>query len=110
VMDGKLITPALTSAILDGVTRDSMLKLAPTLGIPAEERKISVEEVRRGLEQGTITEAFGAGTAAVVSPIATITIKGVDYQLPQPGTDSFQQRVRSEEHTSELQSRENLVC
>ncbi len=94
VMDGKLITPALTSAILDGVTRDSILKLAPTLGIPTEERKISVEEVRRGLEQGTITEAFGAGTAAVVSPIATITIKGVDYQLPQPGTDSFQQRVK----------------
>ncbi|HEY8510835.1 MAG TPA: branched-chain amino acid aminotransferase [Cyclobacteriaceae bacterium] len=94
VADGKLITPSLSSAILDGVTRDSILQLAPTMGMPIEERRISVEEIKRGLERGTITEAFGAGTAAVVSPIATITIKGVDYQLPEPGPDSFQQRVK----------------
>jgi branched-chain amino acid aminotransferase len=94
VTDGKLITPALSSAILDGVTRDSILQLAPTMGMPTEERKIAVEEIQRGLERGTVTEAFGAGTAAVVSPIATITIKGVDYHLPEPGPDSFQQRVK----------------
>lgn len=94
VADGKLITPSLTSAILDGVTRDSILQLAPAMGMPAEERRVSVEEIARGLERGTITEAFGAGTAAVVSPIATITIKGIDYHLPEPGPDSFQQRVK----------------
>lgn len=94
VADGKLITPELTSAILDGVTRDSILQLAPTMGMPAEVRKVSVEEIARGLERGTVTEAFGAGTAAVVSPIATINIKGVDYHLPEPGPDSFQQRVK----------------
>lgn len=94
VLDGTLITPALSSAILDGVTRDAILRLAPAMGIPTEERRISVEEIARGLESGRLTEAFGAGTAAVVSPIATISIKGIDYYLPEPATDSFQQRVR----------------
>ncbi len=94
VVDGKLITPSLSSAILDGVTRDSILQLAPEMGMPTEERKISVEEITRGLETGTLTEAFGAGTAAVVSPIATITINGIDYNLPEPGPDSFQLRVK----------------
>ncbi|MFO7257008.1 MAG: branched-chain amino acid aminotransferase [Bacteroidota bacterium] len=94
VADGKLITPALSSAILDGVTRDSILQLAPTMGITTEERRVSVEEIQRGLERGIITEAFGAGTAAVVSPIASISIRGVDYHLPEPGPDSFQQRVK----------------
>lgn len=94
VADGKLITPALSSAILDGVTRDSILQLAPTMGITTEERRVSVEEIQRGLERGIITEAFGAGTAAVVSPIASISIRGVDYHLPETGPDSFQQRVK----------------
>lgn len=94
VLDGKLITPALTSSILDGVTRDSILQLAPLMGMPTEERRVSVDEVVSALENGALTEAFGAGTAAVVSPITTITIKGVDYHLPEPGADSFQQRVK----------------
>ena len=94
VLDGKLITPALSTTILDGVTRDSILKLAPGLHMPVEERRISVEEIIAGLETGKLTEAFGSGTAAVVSPIATINIKGKDYPLPEAGADSFQQRVK----------------
>ena len=94
VIDGKLITPKLSSAILDGVTRDSILQLAPLLGIETEERRITVDEVVKGFEEGTLTEAFGAGTAAVVSPIATITIKGVDYHLPEVTNASLQQRVK----------------
>lgn len=94
VMDGKLITPNLSSAILDGVTRDSILKLAPSLGMAVEERKVSIDEVINGLEKGTLTEAFGAGTAAVVSPIATITIKGKDYNLPAVTENSFQLRAK----------------
>lgn len=94
VIDGKLITPNLSSAILDGVTRDTILKLAPSLGMTVEERRISVEEIISGLENGKLTEAFGAGTAAVVSPIATITIKGKDYHLPPAGENSFQLRAK----------------
>jgi branched-chain amino acid aminotransferase len=94
VVNGKLITPKLTSALLEGVTRDSILTLAPGLGMTVEQRKVSVAEIEEAFKNGTITEAFGTGTAAVVSPIATINIHGVDYNLPAAGKDSFQQRVK----------------
>jgi branched-chain amino acid aminotransferase len=95
VINGKLITPKLSTALLDGVTRDSILKLTPALGIEVEERRVSVDEIEEAFKKGTITEAFGAGTAAVVSPIATINIGGIDYNLPVAGADSFQQRAKA---------------
>lgn len=94
VIDGTLITPKLTTALLDGVTRDSILTLAPGLDMPVEQRKISVAEIEEAFKNGTITEAFGTGTAAVVSPIATINIHGKDYDLPAAGAESFQHRVK----------------
>lgn len=94
VINGKLITPKLTNAILEGITRDSILKLTAELGIEVEERRVSVQEVEEAFKNGTITEAFGTGTAAVVSPIATINIHGKDYDLPVAGTTSFQQRAK----------------
>jgi len=94
VINGKLITPKLTSALLDGVTRDSILSLAPGLGMTVEQRKVSVAEIEEAFKNGSITEAFGTGTAAVVSPIATINIRGTDYNLPAAGAGSFQQRVK----------------
>lgn len=94
VLDGKLVTPKLTTAILDGVTRDSILTLSEDLGFPHEERKISIEDLEEGFRNGSLTEAFGAGTAAVVAPIATINIHGKDYNLPEVTPDSFQVRVK----------------
>ena len=94
IVDGKLITPKLTSALLDGVTRDTILKLAPGLGMTVEEKRISVAEIEEAFKKGTLSEAFGTGTAAVVSPIAAINIEGVDYKLPEAGPESFQQRVK----------------
>ncbi len=94
VIDGKVITPKLTSALLDGVTRDTILTLAPSLGVTAEERKVSVAEIEQALKNGTLTEAFGTGTAAVVSPIATINIHGTDYNIPAAGPESFQLRAK----------------
>ena len=94
VINGKLVTPKLTSALLDGVTRDTILKLAPALGMTVEERRVSVDEIEEAFKNGTISEAFGTGTAAVVSPIATINIEGIDYNLPVANADSFQQRVK----------------
>ncbi|MFV0428391.1 MAG: branched-chain amino acid aminotransferase [Arachnia sp.] len=66
--DGQLITPALGS-ILEGVTRDSLLRLAPEHGLTAVERAISITELRDGLSNGYITEVFACGTAAVITPI-----------------------------------------
>ncbi|QOI96189.1 MAG: branched-chain amino acid aminotransferase [Flammeovirgaceae bacterium] len=94
VLDGKLITPKLTTALLDGVTRDSILILANEMGMVAEERKVSLDDLIAGFERGTLTEAFGAGTAAVVAPIATINIHGKDFQLPPATEKSFQMQVK----------------
>lgn len=94
VINGKLVTPKLTTSLLDGVTRDSILTLASELGIEKEERRVSVAELEEGFKNGKLTEAFGVGTAAVVSTIAVINIHGTDYSLPADSASSFQQRVK----------------
>ena len=95
VINGKLVTPKLTTAILEGVTRDTILTLAKDMGMPIEERKVSLAEIEQGLKNGTVTEAFGSGTAAVVAPIAVINIHGHDHQIAEAGPESFQLRVKA---------------
>jgi branched-chain amino acid aminotransferase len=70
--DARIMTPALTGTLLPGITRDALLTLAPELGIPATEGKISVDEWRAGGKSGEITEVFACGTAAVITPVGTI--------------------------------------
>ncbi|MCE2731866.1 MAG: branched-chain amino acid aminotransferase [Cyclobacteriaceae bacterium] len=82
VINNKLVTPALSDSILAGITRDSVLKLAKHLGIQTEERKISVQELREGLENGSVTEAFGAGTAATIAHIELVGFDDKDIYLP----------------------------
>lgn len=96
VMAGKLVTPKLSTTILDGVTRDSILTLAKDMGFPTEERKVSVKELEEGLKKGTLTEMFGAGTAAVVAPISLVNIHGNDYSIPAAGPESFQQKIKAQ--------------
>jgi branched-chain amino acid aminotransferase len=67
--DAHLSTPATTGSLLHGMTRDSLLKLGPDLGVPAHEKKISVDEWRDGCASGEISEVFACGTAAVITPI-----------------------------------------
>jgi branched-chain amino acid aminotransferase len=99
VLNGKLVTPQLSTAILDGVTRDSILTLAKDMpSFHVEERRVSIDEIEEGFVKGTLTEAFGAGTAAVVAPIAVIQINGKDYQIPVAGQTSFQQQVKKKLH------------
>jgi len=93
VIDGKLITPAVSDSILRGITRESILQIARNWGMPVEERKVSVEEVISGIESGRLTEAFGAGTAVVVSPYSLIGFEGKDYLLPEAKEDAFCKRV-----------------
>jgi branched-chain amino acid aminotransferase len=68
----RLVTPELSGSLLPGITRDSLLTLAADSGYQVQERKVSVEELRKGAESGEITEVFGCGTAAVVIPVATV--------------------------------------
>lgn len=70
VYDGKrIVTPPLTGSILPGVTRDSLLKLAPDLGYETCEEMIDVHQMLADLQSGKITEVFGCGTAAVIAPV-----------------------------------------
>ncbi len=96
VIDGKLVTPPLSDSILDGVTRDSLLTLAADMGIETEERPVSVAELVTAFETGRITEAFGAGTAAVVAPIGLININEVDYSLPKYSNDAVHNRLKNQ--------------
>ena len=86
--------PLLIKRLIRDITRDSILKLAPGLGMTVEEKRISIDEIEEGFKKGTLTEAFGTGTAAVVSPVASINIDGVEHKLSEPGPQSFQQRVK----------------
>lgn len=70
--DNELITPNLNGNILPGVTRDSLLTLAPSMGLSVQERPLALSEVYQGIDQGTIREAFACGTAAVLTPIASL--------------------------------------
>ncbi len=81
VIDNVLITPPISDSILPGITRDSALVLAREWGINVEERPILVKEVIEAIEKGTLTEAFGIGTAATVSQIKVIGYEGTDYEL-----------------------------
>jgi branched-chain amino acid aminotransferase len=82
VINGTLITPALGDTILAGITRDSILKLARQLGIPVEERKISVKEITDAFKAGELTEVFGTGTAATIAPIESVAIGHDVFDLP----------------------------
>ena len=73
VINGKIITPSLAEgSILPGVTRASCIELLRDMGYVVEERRLSIEEVENAYRNGTLNEAFGTGTAAVVSPMGLL--------------------------------------
>lgn len=97
IINGKLITPTLdTKTILPGITRDSILTIARDWGMEVEERQISVDEVIEAHKSGQLEEAFGAGTAATVAPIAKIGYRGVDYSLSDFNQWNFVGKVKAE--------------
>ena len=81
---GTLVTPELTGTILDGITRRSVLALAPELGLRVEERRVSFAEVADGIASGEIVEAFSCGTAAIITPIASFKSVRGEWRLPEP--------------------------
>lgn len=89
VINNKLITPPLGDTVLDGVTRDSIILLSKDLGIDIDIRKVSVKEIINSLKNNSITEAFGAGTAATIAPIKTIGYKNEKYNISQESEKSI---------------------
>ncbi len=88
-----LITGPTSDRILDGITRKSILEIAKDEGIKAEVRKITVAEVVSAAKDGSLKEMFGAGTAAVISPISTFGYRDVDYNLPE-NNDSMATKLK----------------
>ena len=81
VFDGVVKTPALVGSILPGITRDSVLQILRAEGRPVEETRISVDEIVKMNAEGKLNEAFGSGTAAVISPVGVLNINGEDVKI-----------------------------
>ncbi len=96
VRDGALLTPPL-GTILDGITRRSLMELAPMLGLRAEATPLAIEEVIDDARRGRVTEMFACGTAAVVTPIGTLGYDGDRFQIgdgePGPITTKLYERL-----------------
>ena len=80
-INGEIITPALTGSILPGITRMSCIEVLRDMGYTVSERLLSIEELTAAMENGTLEEAWGCGTAAVVSPIGRLSYKDVEYKV-----------------------------
>ena len=76
VLRGELVTPPLSGSILPGVTRDTVLTIAREWKLPVSERPVEIDEVLKGAADGTLSEAFGSGTAAVISPVGSFSCRG----------------------------------
>ncbi|MYL36845.1 branched-chain amino acid aminotransferase [Halobacillus litoralis] len=75
-IDGEIVTPALSGSILEGITRTSIIEVLKKWDIPVTERRISIDELYEAYEQGKLEEAFGTGTAAVISPVGELNWLG----------------------------------
>ncbi|HEY5997915.1 MAG TPA: branched-chain amino acid aminotransferase [bacterium] len=89
----RLVTPKLTGSFLPGVTRDSVLALAPTLGCAVEEGTVAIDELLADVRAGRVTEVFGTGTAAVVSPVGVLGYKGEEVVVGGGGVGPVTRRL-----------------
>jgi branched-chain amino acid aminotransferase len=92
-IDGKVVTPLLEGSILDGITRDSSIALLKHWGIPVEERRISIEEIFQAQADGKLDEAFGTGTAAVISPIGSLNWNDNSITINNGQTGEISKRI-----------------
>jgi branched-chain amino acid aminotransferase len=95
-INDELITPALNGSILGGITRRTVLELAREWGMKVSERKISIDEVFAAAENGTLQEAFGSGTAAVISPVGELSWKGKKIIINNNQTGPTSQKLFDE--------------
>ncbi len=84
MIDDTLVTPGLSGSLLPGITRKSVLELAAHRGMKTEQRSVTIDEVTQAAEDGRLTEMFGSGTAAIISPVNEFCYKDIPYALPDP--------------------------
>jgi len=93
--DGTIVTPETSGTILEGITRSSIIELCGKLGHRVEERSITIDEWRDGVESGRISEVFACGTAAVVTPVGTLKWRGGQAGDPEADTGPVTSQVRA---------------
>ena len=100
--DAELVTPALTGTLLPGITRDSLITLAREMGHTVTERLFSVDEWRQGVADGTVTETFACGTAAVITPVGEVKARTGDFVVgdgsPGPLTMKLRESLLDIQH------------
>jgi len=94
--DNKIVTPALTGTLLPGITRDSLLRLAPELGLAAEEGKISIDQWQAECAAAELTEVFACGTAAVITPVGAVKGEHSDWLVGDGTPGPVTLRLREE--------------
>ncbi len=92
----ELVTPPLGGSILPGITRDSVIQLSRKWGVKVVERPVTIDEVIEANINGSLTEAFGTGTAAVISPVGELCYKDRKYVINSGSTGLFSQRLFDE--------------
>jgi len=92
-INGEVITPMLSDSILPGVTRDSVIQLVKSRGIPVSERLVSIDELLDAQQKGLLEEAFGSGTAAVISPIGSLSWEGKEFAVAGGGIGELSQSL-----------------
>jgi branched-chain amino acid aminotransferase len=92
--DAELVTPELTGTLLPGITRDSLITLARELGHTVTERRFSVDEWRAGVADGTVTETFACGTAAVITPVGEVKARTGDFTVGDGSPGPVTMRLR----------------
>ena len=90
----RLVTPELTGALLPGVTRSSIIQVAADLGLAASEERISVDDWHEGNADGSITEVFACGTAAVITPVGRVRHSAGEWQVGDGNPGPVTQRLR----------------
>ena len=95
-INGEIITPMLTGSVLPGITRKSCLEILKEWGYKVTERLISVDELIQAAANGTLEEAWGTGTAAVISPIGHLVYKDIDYTVADNKIGELAQRLYNE--------------
>jgi len=94
VINDIIITPSEEKdTILKGITKRSILEVAADWGYEIEEREVTIVEIIDALKDGTLQDAFGAGTAATIAPISLIGYDGTDYELPAQETRTFSNKL-----------------
>ena len=93
VIDGEVVTPELNGSILPGITRMSTIELLKDAGYKVTERRVSIEEVFEAAENGKLDEAFGTGTAAVISPIGVLEWEGKKITINDGKIGQISQKV-----------------